>query len=581
LLLVVSAGLMIGAMRQESATDDEAIILGAGYSYWHGYRYRLYPVQPPLAQLLAAFPLTILDANISPQGRAFLDGRLMADPLRPWDPSVGGIPLRRDELFPHGPNFYGPGFYHFSYYEEFPFGGDFIYGGQNDGEKLLFWGRIPEVLLTLLTGVIVFLWARQVQGDAAGLLAAAMLLFNPVMLSYGHIVQTDIGIALAFPLAVWMFARLLETPTIGRAVIAGLGTALALATKYTAVILGPTFAVLWLLHRWRRRSARHAGWKHILVVAVVAWGMILLLYAPHWTPAPPLNAPMAGRLGVPSWFLTFRPVLIPAEYFKGLTIMMLHALGGGAAYLNGVWSQSGWWYYFPLAFAMKTPLPFLLFASAGIVLAVRSHRELHFIELAAWAGAAMYLLCAMRSKADIGVRHILAVYPLLSVGAACALGRWMQHIAHERQNRAHWAVVALPTASLAVAALAYPFFICYMNPLVGGTEHGYEHLLDSNYDWGQDVIHLKQVLTERSIKRIYLQYFGTPEVINYYGIANDLVTSEDAKQIQQGWLVVSVHRLMRPEWRWLRESQRPVARVGYTLFVYRIGNPPESAPLDK
>jgi len=580
-MLVVSAGMMIGAMRQESATDDEAVMLGAGYSYWHGYRYRLSPAQPPLGPLLAAFPLTIFDANISPQGRAFLEGRLMADPLRRWDPSVGGIPLRRAELFPDGPKFDGPGFYQYSYYEEFSFGGDFIYGGQNDGEKLLFWGRIPEVLLTLLTGLIVFLWARRVQGDAAGLLAAAMLLFNPVMLSYGYIVQTDIGIALTFPLAVWMFTRLLETLTLGRAVIAGLVTAVALATKYTAVILGPTFAVLWLLHRWRQRSARHAGWKHMLVVAVVAWGLILLLYAPHWTPAPPLNAGTAGRLGVPSWFLTLRRVLIPAEYFKGLTIMMLHALGGGPAYLNGEWSQSGWWYYFPLAFAMKTPLPFLLFASTGIVLAVRSHRELRFTELAAWAGAAMYLLCAMRSKADIGVRHILAVYPLLSVGAACALGRWMQHTEQERQNRVRWAVAALPTANLVVATLAYPFFICYMNPLAGGPEHGYEHLLDSNYDWGQDIIRLKQFLTERGITRIYLQYFGIPEVIRYYGIATDFVTSDDAKQIQQGWLVVSAHRLMRPEWQWLRKSQQPVARVGYTLFVYRIGNPPEAAPSGK
>jgi 4-amino-4-deoxy-L-arabinose transferase-like glycosyltransferase len=573
---------MIGAMRQESATDDEPTYLGAGYSYWHGYRYRLSPVSAPLAKLLAALPLTVLDANISTLGRAILEGRQMADRLKPWDPLVGGIPLRSGELFPQGPEFYGPGFYHYSYYEEFLFGGDFIYGGQNDAEKLLFWGRIPEVLLTLLTGLIVFLWARRVQGDAAGLLAAAMLLFNPVMLSYGHIVQTDIGIALAFPLAVWMFARLLETPTIGRAVIAGLVAAVALATKYTAVILGPTFAVLWLLYHRRQRSARHAGWKHILVVAVVAWGMLLLLYAPHWTPPPPLNAGMARRLGVPSWFLTLRPVLIPAEYFKGLTIMMLQVSGGwNAAYLNGLWSQSGWWYYFPLAFAMKTPLPFLLFASAGIVLAVRSHRELPFTELAAWAGAAMYLLCAMCSKADIGVRHILPVYPLLSVGAACALGRWMRPIAGERRNRARWAVAALPTAGLAVAALAYPFFICYMNPLAGGPEHGYEHLLDSNYDWGQDVIRLKQFLTERGIKRIYLRYFGTPEVFNYYGIAHDFVTSDDAKQIQQGWLVVSAHRLMRPEWEWLRESQRPVARVGYTLFVYRIGNPPEAAPSDK
>ena len=101
----------------------------------------------------------------------------------------------------------------------------------------------------------------------------------------------------------------------------------------------------------------------------------------------------------------------------------------------------------------------------------------------------------------------------------------------------------------------------------------HEHLLDSNFDWGQDVKRLKQFLDERGIPRIYLQYFGTQAAIEYYGIANDFVGSDVAKQIQQGSLVVSANALMRPEWQWLRESHQPVARVGYTLFVYQIGDP--------
>jgi hypothetical protein len=264
--------------------------------------------------------------------------------------------------------------------------------------------------------------------------------------------------------------------------------------------------------------------------------------------------------------------LIPAEYFKGAAITLLHTSGGNEAYLNGQWSHYGWWYYFPLAFAMKTPVPFLIFVGAGIVLAMRSRRELRLTELAAWGGAFVYLLCAMCSNADIGVRHILPVYPLVSVGSACALVRWTGRVRLARQELAGWVVDALPAASLVCVALAYPHFISYMNGLAGGTGHGYEHLLDSNYDWGQDVIRLRKFLDERGIRKIYLQYFGTQAAIEYYGIANDFVGSDAARQIQEGWLVVSAEALMRPEWEWLRQSHRPIARVGYTLFVYRIGS---------
>jgi hypothetical protein len=180
----------------------------------------------------------------------------------------------------------------------------------------------------------------------------------------------------------------------------------------------------------------------------------------------------------------------------------------------------------------------------------------------------------MSSKTDIGIRHILAVYPLISVGAACSFTRWIRQSRTGQQRRPGWLVAALPASALAVVLLAYPQFLSYMNPLAGGTENGYRHLLDSNYDWGQDVIRLKKFLKERGIDRIYLQYFGTQAAIDYYKIPYDFVDSDAAKQIQTGCLVVSAQALMRPEWKWLRDSRKPVARVGYSLFVYEITPPP-------
>jgi 4-amino-4-deoxy-L-arabinose transferase-like glycosyltransferase len=570
LLFVIAGGLMAGAMRQESATVDETGVLGGGYSYWLGHRYWFKPDSPPLAQLLAALPLTTLDVKLTPLADAVVNGRLLADPGTRWDLREGGPPLRTGELFPHGPNFY-----HYPWDEQKAFGEELVYGGQNDAEKLLFWGRIPEVLITILTGLLVYLEARRMQGVWAGVLGAAMFLLNPVILAHGHIIHTDIGVTFTYALAVMLFARLLESHRVRDAVWAGLATGLAFATKFTAVILVPTFVILWLLCRWRYRETKATNWKHWLIVAGVAWGVLMLVYAPHWTPAPPIDPITADKLGVPHWFTAYRPLLIPAAYFKGLAMTTpLFASVGLGSYLNGVWSATGWWYYYPAAFAMKSPLPFLAFLAAGIVLAVRFRRNLRTSELAAWAAVIFYFVCASRSKTDIGVRHVLPVYPLLSIAAACALARWGKLVpsAPVRPFRL-WGIGTLPVWALAVVLLASPAFLSYLNPLAGGTEQGYRRLLDSNYDWGQDFIRLRKFLDERKIDKVYLAAFGDEAAIEYYKIPCEYVTPETAQQIRQGYLVISVHLLMRPEWNWLRESQPPVARVGYTLFVYRFGEP--------
>jgi hypothetical protein len=557
ILLIVAAGFMIGAMRQESATVDETVFLGAGWSYWHGHRYRLNPEHPPLAQLLAALPARVMGARLPSLAGAILRGQVLAGNCERWDLRRDHEPLSTAELFPRGPDFY-----HYPFDEQSLFGGLFVYGGENDAERLLFWGRMTAVALTVLTGWLVFLWARNLRSAAVGWFAAAMFLLNPVILAYGHIVQSDIGLALTFPLAVWMFARWIEAPGARSAAWAGLATGLALATKFTAVILAPTFVVLWVLHR-----KRPAKWGPMLIIAAVAWGAILLVYAPHWSPAPPIDPATAAKLAVPRWFVALRPVLIPPEYFKGLALTLQHAASGHESYLNGAWSDRGWWYYFPAAFVMKSPVPFLAFTLAGGAAAIRCRRDLRLAEWAAWVGALVFLGGSMFSRANLGVRHVLPVYPLLAIGAACALDRWTEN----RRRLAGWAAGATAVAGLVVVLLAYPQFIPYMNPLAGGTARGYERLLDSNYDWGQDVIRLRKFLDERGMDRVYLQYFGTQPAIEYYRIANDFVSSDEARHIQRGWLVVSAQALMRPEWQWLRESHRPVARVGYTLFVYELG----------
>jgi hypothetical protein len=122
-----------------------------------------------------------------------------------------------------------------------------------------------------------------------------------------------------------------------------------------------------------------------------------------------------------------------------------------------------------------------------------------------------------------------------------------------------------------VSILAHPFYIEYFNEFAGGARNGYKYLLDSNLDWGQDLKRLKKYLADRKVDHCYLAFSGVEKAIAYYSIKATVIEATEARSLQQGTLVISAMLLMRPEWAWLREQHQPTDRVGYSLFVYKIG----------
>jgi hypothetical protein len=215
-----------------------------------------------------------------------------------------------------------------------------------------------------------------------------------------------------------------------------------------------------------------------------------------------------------------------------------------------------------MALWLKTPIPLLILAGAALWLLCARIQKQAFAVLVPWCAIAVYLLFAITSKVDIGIRHTLSIFPLLAVGIASqwpAVSRRWQPVAW---GLAVWLGIE--------ALLAYPLYIQYFNEFAGGSENGYRHLIDSNFDWGQDANRLKKFLDDRGISHIYLDYFGTQYNIEYLKIPNTRVNADQARQIKDGWLVVSASELMRPEWAWLRESRQPTARVAETLFVYQV-----------
>ncbi len=556
-LLAAMVVLMWQPMREEVATFDEPLFLGAGYTYLKGMGLHIDPEQPPLAKEWSALPLLFMDVKIFERAARYLDPQRGYPETRTWSDEHVSV----QSLFPLGRD----SWYFRPMSEGYMFGNLLLYDGANDAEKLLFVGRLMQVILTLLTGAVIFFWVRQLAGGEAAIFGMVLWVFNPIALAYGHLVLTDMGATLTFLLGVWSFSKLLQQPTSVRAVLLGVATGSAFLMKFTAVLLPPMYAVMAVIW-WCKTPPDRKRWgtlgKVIALAGLVTWITILVGYAPYWSPPPFLPAEQAAQMGVPWWFQRFRFCLIPPDFFKGLACQIGHSHVGHWSYLRGQWRRTGWWYYYLVALGLKSPIPWLILLLVGFILGLKTAWRGAVLSCMPWIAAAVYLGFAMSSTINIGVRHLLPMIALLTVGIAAQIGSQPKTVRIGAWVLCSWLAVT--------ALLAHPDYIKYFNEIAGGKHEGYRYLLDSNLDWGQDVKPLKKFLEDHHIDHIYQYYCGRDVILDYYKISNTRVQADQAHELRDGILVVSVQEAMSPDWNWLRESHHPLACVADTFLVYDL-----------
>jgi 4-amino-4-deoxy-L-arabinose transferase-like glycosyltransferase len=372
--------------------------------------------------------------------------------------------------------------------------------------------------------------------------------------------------------------------------------ALAMATKFSAVLLIPILAALYGF-RWVQRPRefpiRRAGIAAaamlgalFVVVSVLYWPETVRCLTTHVqrlyrvVNRDTFTGEMLYRAG--KWFA------LPAhEYFRGLNNVASHNAAGHDSYLLGQRSDQGWWYYFPVVFGVKSTLAALaaavLLLGAGIrrILKRATWRgRLEGIPLL-WAGLLFpplfYFAFSMTSAIDIGMRHILPVYPFLYVGSAALLAR----LATRRAAR--YAMLALGALQIAECASIAPDYLAFFNALSGGPAKGPDYLVDSNIDWGQDVKKLVKWLDAHGTRTANVFYFGNVE-LGYYGIDDRGIPAPLDRQAWEridGWLVADVTPLkgvyvplnaLAPV-----RLKDPVARVGWTMYVYDLRKPKRAA----
>jgi hypothetical protein len=261
--------------------------------------------------------------------------------------------------------------------------------------------------------------------------------------------------------------------------------------------------------------------------------------------------------------------LLPESYLYGFLRFLKHS-EARSAFLMGEHSATGWWYFFLVTFAIKTPIPLVVLLA--ITLARWRGRVDWNTSVFLWTPVIVYLVLTLSRNLNIGHRHLLPIYPFLFVAA----GRAAPLLARPL-------LAALAGWYLASAAFIYPHHLAYFNELVGGPRQGYRYLVDSSLDWGQDLKTLKAWMASHGVAHIKLSYFGTGDPA-YYGIPCDLLPGYMApepatviREVRPGDLLaisatnlqeVYVDEDVKPLMRHLR-TLTPLDTAGYSILIYR------------
>jgi hypothetical protein len=243
---------------------------------------------------------------------------------------------------------------------------------------------------------------------------------------------------------------------------------------------------------------------------------------------------------------------LPApQFFAGLAHLGEHTLSGHPSYFLGRIREHGVWYFFPIILAVKTPIAFAILAALGI-------RKASVPILS----AAAIVVMAMASRINLGVRHVLPIYPLLAIAGGIALiDLWQRRRV----------IAVLLAAWFAVSSLlAHPDYIAYFNELAG--RHPERIVVDSDLDWGQDLPRLREAIAARGIDRLWIAYFGSTD-LRRYPLA-DAIRLLPPRTRVRGWIAISKTTLKgaygnADDYAWL-ERQTPVQEIGPSMLLYRV-----------
>jgi 4-amino-4-deoxy-L-arabinose transferase-like glycosyltransferase len=481
LLLIMAINLLTVAARK-SITIDETLIIPAGYYYLTTGSFQLAHEHPPLAAMFAALPLLFLPVQ---------------------KPSIND--LDNQSSFPQTVSV-----------------GERFWAANNEHFKaIFFWSRVPMIVVTLLLGMVIFAFTRRLFSVRAGVLAVALFSLEPTILAHGRVIK-DIDVAFAYLFFFFALYVYGSAPTLRRAILLGLACGLALSVKYSMLIVFPILLIAGCV-RLFYRPAGVPRWRIVFEIMSATVVVLLVLNAAYLFRHQPLTIPdiQALALSAPAYSNTLLSlvkvgsVFVPPYFLLGAIDTFLHNDVGHPAFLLGEYSDHGWWYYFPVAFALKTTIPFLVVTIASFAWAVWriSRRDLKLLVLL--VPVLIYSIFAMLASINIGIRHLLPIFPFCFILGGALLERLLN--VKNYRSFALASVIIILTLCSVEAVRAYPNYISYMNQLASSHPH-WTYLSDSNVEWGDDTGALADYLKAKGETRVRAAFLGGSVTLPLYGV---------------------------------------------------------------
>ncbi len=440
--------------------------------------------------------------------------------------------------------------------------------------------RMALIPVSLLGTYLLWSIGRRFYGRASGWVAAILWCFSPTALAFGGTIAPDVSAAVFGFLAAYRFYIWLRMGTWSSAIWLGVATAIALLSKSTWLILPPVFAMLWLCDRiMHRRPPWAADARQWLVGFAIAWLVIHVAYDFRGTLRPlgsfsfrsqlfTGNDSPSGATGnrfADAW--TGRiPMPLPADYIQGIDIQRTEFEAGHQSYLFGTWRDRGWWYYYVTGVFLKEPVALWGLIALFVVGAIlRKQRRVSWREVVVYApGLAVLAFVSSQTGFNHHVRYVLPFFPCLYLIAArsvAVIDKWIKVAAFLFCG---W--YAFSSAS--ILPRSYAFF----TEAVGGANQGWRYLSDSNLDWGQDLLTLRDWANANPDKRpIWLLY--SPEMLNFRLLGIDATNGQPrvvgGRPAAAGWWAVFATPMTAPENKWFLDRPATI-RLSPTLKLIDV-----------
>ena len=504
-------------------TIDEPIHLACGMEWLDKATYTCEPQHPPLARVAAAL-LPYL-SGIRSQGVATHD--IYTQPLE-------GIAI--------------------------------LYSGHHY-DRTLSLARLGILPFFWIACGVVYIWAARYFSKPLAVIALFLFSFTPAVLAHAGLVTTDMALT-AFLSAAFLSGLVwVERPTKPSAALFGVCTGLAVLSKFTTLIFLPAAALVAFVWYWAtgRTGIGRAVRDRIPTLALAGFVGALVIWAGYRF--------SFGAVG-------FTSVRLPApELFAGIEAVLQHNELGHRSYLLGELSSSGFWYFYPVALAVKTPIPLLILLVFGSILVFRKNSDSPRLWLPLAFAIAVFQ-AGMMGHINIGIRHVLPVYSGIAILGAAA---FLEMVERARTQRFILALLMVLAAWFACSSLlSHPDYLAYFNPLVGS--HPEAVLVDSDLDWGQDVKRAATRLHELGAKEVTFPQFIVAELEKEHGFPR-LNPDIDLVRQPEGYFLcgATFWKAYRfglfndhPTW---PDNTPPTERIGKGMFLwYRRHETSSSAP---